>query len=211
MDALTEKRANRFRFLNALYDKTNGSTHGIISMWEVGEGLDLDHDSTSGVVDYLNGENLLEHRTLGGGISITHYGVVEVENALSEPDKATQYFPPVVNIMHIQSMVNSQIQQGTHGSHQSLDIRPADLAAIRTFVAEFRATIDRFEVSTDIVQEARSELATLDAQLASPRPKGKIVVEGLRSIRTILEGAAATAVASELLPKLLPLLTALRG
>ena len=209
MDRLTEKKANRFRFLNALYEATDGATNAIVEMWDLGESIELDREATSGVVDYLSGEHLLEHRALGGGIGITHYGVVEVEHALSEPEKPTQYFPPVVNITHVHSMVNSQIQQGTHGSQQTLAVSQSDLTAIRIFLDEFSSSIDHLKLTPEAAAEARAEVASVGAQLSSPKSKVSIVGEGLRSIRSILEGAAASSLASTLLPKLLPLLASL--
>jgi ElaB/YqjD/DUF883 family membrane-anchored ribosome-binding protein len=36
---------------------------------------------------------------MGGSIAITHFGVVEIERALTHPEEDTTYFPAVVNIM----------------------------------------------------------------------------------------------------------------
>jgi hypothetical protein len=88
-------------------------------MWDIGTELGLSRDETDNVVDYLVGEGLATHRAIGGAIAMTHGGVLEVERALTKPEAATKYFPPVINIMNIRSMVGSQIQQGTHASSQN--------------------------------------------------------------------------------------------
>lgn len=211
MDRLTEKKTNRFRFLHALYEATDGDTHAILSMWKLGLSLGLDRESTSGVVDYLNGEHLLEYRALGGEIGITHYGVLEVERALSEPEKPTQYFPPVVNITHVHSMVNSQIQQGSHGSQQSFSISQNDMGAIGDFVRELGARLDTAGLAESLRAEVRAEVSSIEAQLASPKPKQSIIREGLLSIRTILEGAIGNVLATDMLPKLAPILVSMGG
>jgi hypothetical protein len=55
-------------------------------MWDLGDELDFSRDETRGVVNYLLGRSLLERRGFGGPISITHAGVVEVENSYQEPE-----------------------------------------------------------------------------------------------------------------------------
>src|SRR5437660_65209 len=48
----------------------------------------------------------------------------------------------------------------------------------------------------------RDETANIEAQIDSSRPKHGILTESLRSLRTVLEGAAGSLVASGLLPQL---------
>jgi hypothetical protein len=54
-------------------------------------------------------------------------------------------------------------------------------------------------------EELESEIATLEAQSRSPKPKHGIVHETLRSIRSILEGASG-GVAAELVLKIVSIL-----
>jgi hypothetical protein len=55
----------------------------------------------------------------GGGIGMTHQGVLEMEQAQAAPEKPTEHFPPI-NFIHIEHMTQSQIQQGTIGSVQQM-------------------------------------------------------------------------------------------
>lgn len=61
--------------------------------------------------------------------------------------------------------------------------------AVRVVLKEIRANVDELELVPEIRGELESELATLEAQLASPKPKRNIVAESLASVRAILEGA----------------------
>lgn len=210
MDSLTKKKENRFRFLHALYEETDGSSGSPVSPQEIGRELDFSRDETDKVVGYLMGENLVEQLNWES-IGITHSGVVEVERALSEPEKPTQYFPPVVNIMHIHSIVNSPIQQGTYNSQQSLTVNQNDIATVRNFLQEFTRSLKGLSLPDDTLREVEADVASIEAQLQSPKPKKGIVTEGLQSIRSILESVGASAIASVLLPKLLPILTGLGG
>ncbi len=115
MDTLEVKKTQRFLFMNRLHEKTNGNQYAAVNMWEIGQELGLTQDQTELAVQYLEGEKLLEFGGWGGYVSITHYGVRQVEEALSKPDEPTQYFPPV-HFIHVENMSHSVIQQGTHDS-----------------------------------------------------------------------------------------------
>jgi hypothetical protein len=53
-------------------------------MWELGEELGFSKEEINQIVDYLAADRLLKHMTFGGGISITHAGVVTVEDSYAE-------------------------------------------------------------------------------------------------------------------------------
>jgi len=99
MATVEEKRKLRFQFLNSVYEKTEGDKLQSVNMFELGKELGWDESTTDLTVQYLVGEGLIKHFTMGGNIIITHNGVVEIENALAHPQESTNYFPPVVNIM----------------------------------------------------------------------------------------------------------------
>lgn len=207
---LDEKKANRFRFLNALYESTDGRTNAYVEMWPIGQSIGLSAEETSDVLDYLVNEGLAKHVYMGGGIGITHAGVRAVEKALSEPTKPTQYFPAIFNITNVHApMTNSPILQGGHSSVQSVQLPAAALPALTDFVNGLAAALPSSGLSVETRKELEAELASIRAQIASPKPKAGMVVEGLRSIRTIFEGAMGSVLASEWMPKLLPLLDSL--
>lgn len=211
MDTLAKKKADRFRFLHRLYDRTNGDCHALEDMFDVGADVGLSRDETDRVMQYLYGEGLATHRAIGGAVAMTHSGVREVERALSEPETPTQYFPPVVNILHVQSMVGSQIQQGTHGSIQSQtqSISQNDLAAVQALLTSIRQNLGNLGLSPDALTEAQSEVQTVEAQLRSSKPKPGILRESLRTLRSLVEGVASNALAAGILPLFAPVAAAL--
>ena len=175
MDALTKKKTDRFRFLNHLYERTNGDNHALEDMWHVGEELGLSRDETERTVEYLVGEELATHRAIGGVIAMTHAGVVQVERALSKPEAPTEYFPPVVNILHVQSMVGSQIQQGTHSSTQSQTVSQNDIEPIREFLTNLKQKLGDLPLKQEEREEADAEIQTVEAQLKSSKPKTAMI------------------------------------
>ena len=200
MASIEELRQQRFQLLKHIYDITDGSRFKHVSMWDMGKEVDLSRDQTKGVCEYLVGEGLLEHVALGGSIAITHEGVVEIENALSNPESSTHYFP-AVNIINIGSMQQSQIQQGTVSSSQALQYS-FDPQMIEVFLSQLNDLLPKLSLSKDSRLEADAEISTINAQLSSPYPKQNIVKESLQSLRTILHSAASSVLAQNLLAQL---------
>lgn len=199
MDILTKKRADRFQFLNKLYEVTGGNKMRFPNMYELGDQIGISREETNNVTDYLQGEGLIEHKTIGGGIAITHYGVVEVENALSKPTIETQYFPAVVNILNVQNMTNSQIQQGTEASTQSYAASSNDLSVIKEIISLLKNEINDLPIDSNQKSEISAEVATVEAQLNSSNPKKVILKESLKTIRSIFEGIVSEVISSKYL------------
>jgi hypothetical protein len=132
-----------------------------------------------------------------GSACLTHAGVVEVEAVLRQPNKPTEHFP--VNMIHIEQMTHSQIQQGTTGSTQSGVSMPFDVVAVAEFLLELKEQLPRLGLSGEEHAAAQSDVATIEAQLSSPRPKPDIINESLRSIRKIAEGAVSSVAASAII------------
>jgi hypothetical protein len=210
MKPLEELKLKRFQYLQALYEVTGGSSMTYIhTPFELGQSLGFTNDETASIDEYLRGEGLVKRLGLAGETTITHQGVVEVEAALSQPQKPTEHFPPVVNILNVQQMYGSQIQQGTTHSSQTQTIQMADLKAIGAFIEQLKPQLSGLELPAEVLQEATSDISTIEAQIASTKPKSVILREALSSLKTILEGAAGNLVASGLasqIPALLALL-----
>src|SRR5215203_6330205 len=114
MSTLEEKKAMRLKFMNALYEETDGDKEKSVAPQKLAEAIDLsfpegawwagDNESFSEykkVVTYLSEEGLV--RLLGrepvSPVFITHQGVVEVERALENPDQPTRYFAPAATVI----------------------------------------------------------------------------------------------------------------
>ncbi|MCW2963171.1 MAG: hypothetical protein JWO17_423 [Actinomycetia bacterium] len=202
MDAeqLTRVRASRFSFLRAVYDKSAGNRLARLGLHSLADELGIDHDEAHKIADYLVGENLLEWRTMGDGghMAITHSGIKEIEEVISAPDEGTEHFPPLViaeNYIHVGSMVGSSLQQGTQDSVQ-ISASTLDVAELKALVHEIREALGAAPLAQEEQEEAAADLATLDAQIASPRLKPGIVRESLSSLQRIMEGAIGAGVAS---------------
>ena len=189
MDTIAEQKLRRFRFLKYLYERTDGNEAAYA---EVAQHLGVPLEEYQVEFHFLVEEGLVERSR--GIVRLTHAGMVEIEKALSQPDKPTEHFP--VNIIHIEQMSHSQIQQGTADSTQSGTFASLDLAAVTEFVRALKTQLPQLGLTGDDGAVAQSDIATIETQLSSPRPKVEIVKESLRSIRNIAEGAVGSLAAS---------------
>jgi hypothetical protein len=188
-------QAQRFAFLKAVYDETEGSTNRFVRPNDVGDKLGFNVQLTDKIATYLVNEHLLEWAAMGV-IELTHWGVKEVEEVLSAPTEPTEHFPSLVvaqNYINIGSMEDSQIQQGTAGSLQTEASLNAD--HLRDLVEQIWAEAQALDLNDDDRRELQASVGTADAQLDSSRPNPNILRESLSSAQRILEGAAGSGVA----------------
>lgn len=190
--SIDDKKKERFLFLQKMYDTTDGNSGYIVDMWEVGSELGFDREKTRNLVEYLRDESLLESKTLGGGISITHDGIIEIEYSLTNPDSPTDHFLPI-NVIHIENMNNSAIQQGSNYSTQNINFNVDKSEDLKKIINELEDIKEQLTLDRLVFEELVSEIDTLKSQIKSPKPKNIIVTESLKTIRGILEGVAGNA------------------
>jgi hypothetical protein len=190
---IEDKKKDRYYFLQSLYDSTDGNSGAFLSMWELGSEIGFDKTRTSNVVDYLMAEGLIESRALGGYISITHDGVIEIEESNSNPDSPTLHFLPL-NLIQIENMNNSAIQQGSNYSVQTINFTTEKLDQIGKIVDDIDQLKNEILLDKSLFEELISEVNTIKSQIKSPKPKSVILKESLNSIRSIFEGIAGNIV-----------------
>ena len=206
MNVIEEMREKRFRFLRRLWELTGGDESELFSMFKIGEELGFDKDLTVKIEQYFYGERLINHRlecgTRDREIGISHWGVRAVEEALSNPDRHTHYFPPVINIGDVK---NSQIQIGSHESIQVATFNETGYEELKEVIESLKESIDQLGIAQQQKSELQVDIQTIELQISSSKPKATIITECLDSIKRILECAAGGAIASGLLSKIVAL------
>jgi hypothetical protein len=124
-----------------------------------------------------------------------------------EKNTASQHTYNITN--NFSNIQNSQIQQHSTGP-QTLNVNN-EFQALTEFLSKLASSVDSLELQKDFKDELLAEIATVESQAKSPRPKRIIISESLKSIRIILEGATGSILASELLPELAKLAKFLTG
>lgn len=202
MEALEEKKRLRLLFMNTVYEKTHGDRFTFTNLGEIAPALNLNAEEAGVIGEYLVGEGLIKWATFGGGIAITHEGIKVVEEALSQPDKPTYYFPPAITVLHV-GQNTGQIQVGTSGSVQKQvqGIGHSDQAELARFVQEIRRSRETLGVEANAGAELDAQLATIDAQMKSPRPQQAVLKGAGEVLVEILKSASGSA-AAELIKQL---------
>ena len=158
--------------------------------------LGFDRTKTSNIFDYLRGEGLVESMTLGGGIKITHYWVLEIEAAHENPEEPTEHFLPV-NVINIGNMSNSSIQQGNQNSTQNTyfnSTQKQDLESLISKIDELTKKIENAGVKNEVIADNE----TLKAQIKSPKPKNNVIKETLKSLKSAMTNIASKALQTEI-------------
>lgn len=193
-NVLEQKKKDRFLFLKNVYENCKGSTKYMVNLAEIGAELGFNKSDSSDIAQYLIGEGLIVAKALGGGISLTHQGIKEYEQALDNPDEKTQHFLPV-NVINIGTMNNSSLQQGTHHSTISQHLQQSEAGDLKELIQKIEALQASIQLSVEQQEEWASEMETLRSQQRSPKPKSVIIAEALKTIRNLAEGVAGNALA----------------
>ncbi len=157
------------QFLIQLFEDTSGDTAAQVSMYDVGEGLGMDRDTSARVAETLIGLQLVEIRTLSGGIGISTEGAAQVSRLMEGTAPMGQ----------------------TPGKLSDQPIMDAgSCRAVEQVADGLKSRTGALGLDFDGLSELMADLKTIDAQLGSSRPKTAIIRACLRSIRALLEDQA---------------------
>ena len=156
------------RFLVELYDTAGGDTSPTASMYDIGTAVGLDREAASRIAEDLIGQQLIEIKSLSGGISLTGEGAetaVKLGAAPASGDEAGMVLgdDPVVD--------------------------EAAARAVEQTAAEIKCKIGGMNLDYDVLCDLVADLKTIDAQMASSRPKTVIIRESFQSIKETMENA----------------------
>jgi hypothetical protein len=198
-DSPEERQAARLAYMKLAYERSSGSPNALFEYAEIGRELGLSDEATQSVLSYLTEKGLLKLETYSS-ISITTWGIDEVEELMRNPEQPTDNLPAPasINVMIVREMYGSQVQQGSTSSvqQQKSGLGHEEIEALRSVLEEYRRAIENPGIDELRRREAEAELQTIEAQLSSPSPKPRILVESLHALRSIAEGMGA-AVAAE--------------
>ncbi len=154
------------QYLIQLFEQTNGDTATQVSMYDIGEGLGMDHDTSGRVAEALIGLQLVEIRTLSGGIGISAEGAAEVKSLMGG----------ALSTGELPGQLNNQPIMDTQSCQAVEHVTDALKNQTGTLGLEF-----------DGLSELMADLKTIDAQLGSSRPKTAIIRECLKSLKNLLK------------------------
>ena len=156
------------QFLIQLFEQTGGDSFAQVSMYDIGEGVGLDRDTSSRVAETLIGLQLVEIQTLSGGIGISTEGANEVSRLTGGVSPAG-------------------ISPGKLTDQPVMD--PISCRGVEQAAGELKSQAGNLGLDFDGLSELMADLKTIDAQLGSSRPKTAIIRECLLSLKEALEGS----------------------
>ncbi len=175
-----------------------------------------DHEMAEAISNRTNGQRVAEIESLlknnfENGNSLQMPFSAEQENIIcdaigenmtfsdDEKDKVESHSYNVNNFYG--EVTGSQIQQSSPDANQTQTLKGFSTTNVNHFISSLKESLDEIKVSEDSMSELNAEIATIEIQNSSPKPKEGIIKESLNSIRTILEGATGS-VAGQLLLEL---------
>ncbi len=133
----------------------------------------------------------VRNTVLEWALSLEKRGILGEGMAFTAQEKETAH-----SVYHIRnfigSMTDSQIQQDTENSSQSYE-KSIDLQAVRAILGELRGRKEELRLAMDDRRRLDELLENVGKEVNSPNPKTGVVRQGLSSIRSIVEGAAGSA------------------
>lgn len=165
---LTDLDPTSRQFLETLYAQTGADTAAQISMYDLGASMGLDRDQSTFTAEDLMAEGIIEIRTLSGDVGLSENG-----KALFQDDNEGDA-PRTDNRL---------------GHDSPLDERQR--ALVEKLLATLKGDIGEQPLGYDALAEMVADVRTVEAQLASPRPKTAVIRVCLEAVR---DGAAAQSV-----------------
>lgn len=147
-------------FLRRVFEAAGGDTGAQVDMYAVGETGGLDRTAARKLAENLIGWELLEIRTLAGGISLSPDGVAFFQEA---------------------GMTGGAVsEEGPLGAGPVLV--DGDRLRVETLLRDLKVRAGERSWHFSALDEFMADLKTLEAQLASPRPKSAVIGGCLQSI-----------------------------
>ena len=176
MTVLSDLDESQKQYFEKVCETTGGDPSVQVSMYEVGEMLGLDRDAAQNAAESLFGMDLIEIRSLSGGIGLMENGV-EACRLMTEGNGAA----------------------GESGGCLGTDpiLSDTDLAHTERIAAKLKYHAGEQSWTFDALTDLMADLKTIDAQMLSSRPKTAVIRECFQSIAAVLEDGGAAELAGE--------------
>ena len=159
------------RFFRALFVKTGGDTQKQVSMQDIGNESGLDKSASKNIAEELMSLELIDIRTLSGGIGLTEEGV----------NAAQRWFADISGISTAAMTLGNLPVVGEKNG-----------AIILEILTGLKHRIGKLGMEFDDLTEVLADIQSLDAQMRSSRPKTAIVRECFRSMLPALARSSET-------------------
>jgi len=152
-------------YIDQLYTMTDGDMEKQVSMYDVGMAIGLERGDAGSLAEDLMMQNLIELKTLAGGIALTREGL---------------------------KLLGISAGTASGGANdQKLSAEPVltedDRTIIDSLLTQVRGITTGSNTEFVLIEELVIDLKTIEVQLLSPRPKTLIIKEIFKSCAQTLE------------------------
>lgn len=141
-------------------------------------------------------------------LELEERGVLGDNMTFSEKEKKLASEATVIKNYFNGNLINSPLQQCTDSSVQIIEIGTFNMEILNSILEQGKELMNQI-TKEDIKAELQADLAVLETQLTSPKPKNGIIKESLSSVRNIAEGITGSLLATGIVEKIIPLLAKL--
>jgi hypothetical protein len=185
MKSVTQRDADRVAFLIAAYELVGGSarsrTHGREVIPRAGIELEDEHEAAD-LQDHMRSRGLLSAETLDGSFGLSAQGIAEAERLIRQRGPALVPLPLVLTV--------------------------DEYRAVERFLHDYRQARDGDDdlgLAPEELADADAQIATIDAQMKSPKPRRRILGATFRVFTEVGSNAGGNAIweGAKVLAKLL--------
>lgn len=161
-------------FLIELYSITEGDTARQVSMYEVGEKLGMEKNDISAISEDLIIDQLVELKTLSGGIGITPEGLTALQK---------------------EGLISAAPAQNVQKLGKGPVLDKNDLIIIDQLLSSIKNAVFGSQTKYAQLEEIVIDIKTIEIQLLSPQPKLSIVLEVFKSLHNTLQNTQSKEIA----------------
>ena len=181
----------------------------ILQMLNTSDADILDYSTTRRHIDPESFRRIIEtvrDTILKWTLDLEARGILGDDMSFSDEEKIAASQAPQ-NVSYFYGPIhNSQFQVNSPKSQQYMQSDSGAVEALKSFIESFADSLTEAQLEGEVREELEAELSTLRAQANSPKPKPPIIVSTLHSIRSVLENAAGSALATAAVPTILTLI-----
>ncbi|KAM3112801.1 hypothetical protein [Phormidesmis sp. 146-33] len=188
--------------LQAVVDEQKVNPSIAVTEYQIAERVELDLQEIRANLNLLKRQGCVQLEDLGSHSGEAVWAKITPEGSMALQGRneflTKEIGISIGNLIQVEKACNSQFQQGTHNSTQSLFVDNTSKAALSELLNDIKKLVNSLELDAQTKDELQSDIQTLEAQASNPKPKKAIFKAVFASIASILKGATEKAISTEL-------------
>lgn len=170
-EIVQEKQRKRYLMLMKLWEAAGGKEHTHVNYDGIAKEAGFTKEEAQEIYNFFTNEGLFRSRTVDGSVTLSHRAIIEAEQSITSPSRATEHFSSTV-IQNFNAPVAS-VQTGAHSTAYVTQNFGANASDVLRLIQELRQSLqslppDEREDAIEVVDALAEEV-----QLPTPR-KGRV-------------------------------------